>query len=100
MLRNSLLKFYAPSTHGRGRAMSKRLRTAGRPPSTGPWWAWRSPTSADLHVTGAALYTEDLVGRTLGHAARLAGCRPRTRTPGSPPAHRAPPTRCPAWSEC
>ena len=38
--------------------------------------------SADLHVTGLALYTDDLVNRHPGVPARLSRCRPRTPTPG------------------
>ena len=56
--------------------------------------------SADLHVTGAALYTDDLVGPDQGRAARLAAAvaaraRPRHRDAAS---NR--PTRCPAWCGC
>ena len=40
--------------------------------------------SAALHVTGAALYTDDLVLRTQGRPARVPGAGPRTRTGGSP----------------
>ena len=45
-----------------------------------------SHESADLHVTGAALYTNDLIGRTL--------------TPASPACAWRPPTTCRAWSGC
>ena len=40
--------------------------------------------SADLHVTGEALYTDDLVGRVKDRAARLAGADDAARTARSP----------------
>ena len=58
-----------------------------------------SHESADLHVTGAALYTNDLIGRTLGtlHAWPV---QARTPTPASPACAWRPPTTCRAWSGC
>ena len=64
-----------------------------------------SHESAELHVTGAALYTQDLTGRTLGtlhawpvqapHAhALLSGLRV------APACGWKPPARCPAWCGC
>ena len=69
MLRNSLLKFFAEHQLQSTSVHEHRGRHESRWPiaRTGPWWAWRSRTRArTLHVTGAALYTQDLVGRTLG----------------------------------
>ena len=55
--------------------------------------------SADLHVTGAALYTQDLAGRTLGtlHAWPVQAPHAHALVPAC---GRKPPTRCPAWCRC
>ena len=59
-----------------------------------------SHESADLHVTGAALYTQDLVGRTHGtlHAWPVQAPHAHARVTGA--ARPRPPTTCPAWCGC
>ena len=64
MLRNSLLKFYA-ETRRPGHEQGTYGPLADRPDQPVVGLAV-SHESADLHVTGAALYTQDLVGRTHG----------------------------------
>ena len=56
--------------------------------------------SADLHVTGAALYTQDLVGRTLGTLHAWPVQAPHAHARRHRPAGARPPTTCPAWSGC
>ena len=97
-----------------GTAPAQAARRAPRPPQevTGMSAPVRAPgqpvvgeaiphESAALHVTGAALYTDDLVGRTNGRPARLPGAgaaRPRARSPRCDTDAGA--TPCPAWSGC
>ena len=97
MLRNSLLKFYA-ETNG-GPVMSKGYGPLADRPDQPVVGLAVSHESADLHVTGAALYTQDLVGRTPARCTP-GRSRPRTRTPGSPACAPRPPTTCPAWCGC
>ena len=66
MLRNSLLKFFAENPARRPESMSKGHGPLADRPDRPVVGLAVSHESADLHVTGAALYTQDLVGRTLG----------------------------------
>ena len=59
-----------------------------------------SHESADLHVTGKALYTQDLVGRTKDTLHAWPVQAPHAHAHGHRPAGRRRPTRCPAWSGC
>ena len=105
MLRTSLLKFFAANPARRVSAGVERMShqahgpLADRPinPKVG---LEISHESAALHVTGAALYTEDLVEPDQGRAARLAAAGAARPRPGHPARSRAPRTPFPGWSRC
>ena len=100
MLRNSLLKFYAEHDARKGPAMSKGYGSLADRPDRPVVGLAVSHESADLHVTGDALYTQDLVGRTLGTLHAWPVQAPHAHARVTAPAHRGRPTTCPAWSGC
>ena len=83
----------------RDRRGARMTELSTRPPTAGG----RDPMpheSADLHVTGLALYTDDLVNRHTGTPARLAGPGPAHPRHGDGTAHRGRAARCPVSSGC